>query len=70
VSPLRLQEALDVLCFAACRDDCRAAEPALALGSLLREDVALERLEAFDLARPRKLEALSRAPVTLHLRHF
>ena len=51
-------------------DQPRLAQPAFSLCRLLGEDVALEGLHALDLACPRELEALSRASMTFHFRHF
>src|SRR5579872_3357261 len=45
------------------------AEPALALGGLLLEDVAREGVPAAQLARAGLREALLRAGMGLHLRH-
>src|SRR5512141_1319119 len=69
ISPLKLQEPLDVLFFTAHRDRRRLTQAALPLRRLLGEDVTLERLEALDLTRACDREALSRSAVAFHLRH-
>ena len=50
-------------------DDGLLAEATNALGRLLGQDVALERLGAHDLARAGAAEALGRTLVRLHLGH-
>src|SRR5690348_11072304 len=66
---LCLQEALDVLLFAARLDHAFLAEAALTLRRLLGQDVALERLVALDLSRAGYRETLTRSAVAFHLRH-
>src|SRR5690349_8292447 len=55
---LRLQEALQVLDFAVGGHEAGLTQASLSLRCLLGQDVALERLVAANLARPRHLEAL------------
>src|SRR4051795_12770953 len=50
-------------------EDQRTAEVALVLRRLLLEDVAREGMASLHLALRRRLEALLRAAVGLHLRH-
>src|SRR4051812_39187028 len=63
-------QALDALGVTSRGDDARLTKAALPLRGLLGQDVALERLVPADLARPRDLEALRRALVSLHFWHI
>src|SRR5437764_9968071 len=64
------EQALHALGVTGGRDNARLTQAALPLRRLLGEDVALERLVAAHLPRPRDLEALLGALVGFHFWHL